>query len=319
MTVVAEKQVKRPAQTHSPSRAEAIRARTIQLLRTEISFISSPDFGGGSDHQSDLEMVDGLLQDAAQSTAGPDDLPAHLHRMCETDLLTQEQEQALFREMNHLKFRANSIRSRLDPDQPDLHSVETIESMLSRAEAIRNHLIKANMRLVMAIAKKFVSPQHSFDDMLSDGTITLLQTVEKFDYSRGFRFSTYAYRSIVRNVYHTVTTQRGEQARYIRDAEQWAFEQEDDRSSSLTDRKWDNLRRLTATMVRRLDRREQFIIRSRYSLGVHRRVRTLQCLATKLGVSKERVRQLEQRAIGKLNAMAADLDLDDVPHRNHCR
>ena len=75
------------------------------------------------------------------------------------------------------------------------------------------------MRLVMSIVKKFVTPQHSFDDMLSDGICTLMQAVEKFDYDRGFRFSTYAYRSIARNAYRSVTTARKEEARFTRDAE----------------------------------------------------------------------------------------------------
>ena len=60
------------------------------------------------------------------------------------------------------------------------------------------------MRLVISIVKKFVGPQHSFDDMLSDGTMSLMHAVDKFDYDRGFRFSTYAYRAIARNAYRSI-------------------------------------------------------------------------------------------------------------------
>ena len=149
--------------------------------------------------------------------------------------------------------------------------------------------------------------------MLSDGILTLMQAVEKFDYDRGFRFSTYAYRSIARNAYRTVTSARAEEARFTRDAEDCAFEQEADQSTStMTDNVWSNLRDLTASMLNELDRRERFIIRSRYALGAHRKVRTFQYLADKLGVSKERVRQLEQRAVGKLKAMASELEMDDI-------
>jgi RNA polymerase primary sigma factor len=61
-----------------------------------------------------------------------------------------------------------------------------------------------------------------------------------------------------------------------------------------------------------LDRRERFIIRARFSLGSHRRVHTLQSLADRLGVSKERVRQLEQRAMEKLRAMAGTVALAEM-------
>ena len=75
---------------------------------------------------------------------------------------------------------------------------------------------------------------------------------------------------------------------------------------------WSNLSELMASLLDQLDRRERFIIRSRYELGAHRKVRTFQYLADKLGVSKERVRQLESRAVGKLQALAAESANDDL-------
>jgi RNA polymerase primary sigma factor len=289
---------------------QAVRDRAEALLRTEIDFIPNPEFAAEDQRASDL--VDSTLVGKV-SQAAPTDLPPHLRRLCETELLTHEQEASLFREMNLLKYQANVLRSRLDPDDVTEHQVRSIEILLSRAEVIRDHIIQANMRLVMSIVKKFVTPQQSFDDMLSDGIVTLMQTVEKFDYDRGFRFSTYAYRSIARHAYRTVTTAQQQEARFTRDAEEWAFEQADDHSgSSMTDQVWSNLRELTASMVDHLDRREQFIVRSRYALGAHRKVRTFQFLADKLGVSKERVRQLEQRAVGKLRTMAAELEMDEL-------
>jgi RNA polymerase primary sigma factor len=65
-------------------------------------------------------------------------------------------------------------------------------------------------------------------------------------------------------------------------------------------------------MLDDLDRREKLIIRARFSLGSHRKVHTLQSLANRLGVSKERVRQLERRALEKLRAMAGDVKLAEL-------
>ncbi len=285
--------------------------RARQLLRTEIDFIPNPEFR--CEGLYDTGFVDATLAELEASSNGPADLPSHLRRMCDSELLSQEQETALFREMNYLKFRANALRSRINLENVDSRSIEAIDRLLLRSQTIRDRIIQANTRLVMSIVKKFVTPQQSFDDMLSDGIYTLMQAVEKFDYDRGFRFSTYAYRSIARNAYRAVTTARAEQARFTRDADEWAFEQEDDQSaSSMTEGVWSNLRDLMSSMLGELDRRERFIIRSRYALGAHRKVRTFQSLADKLGVSKERVRQLEQRAMSKLRAMAAEYEMDEL-------
>jgi RNA polymerase primary sigma factor len=149
--------------------------------------------------------------------------------------------------------------------------------------------------------------------MLSDGIMTLMQAVEKFDYDRGFRFSTYAYRAIARSAYRSVVELREEELTSSIEAESWASTQEvDGKSSALTDQVWSNLRQLTAAMLSKLDRRERLVIRSRYALGSHRKVRSFQDLANRLGVSKERVRQLEQRAISKLQVLAAELEHDEI-------
>ena len=65
-------------------------------------------------------------------------------------------------------------------------------------------------------------------------------------------------------------------------------------------------------MLDDLDRREKFIVRARFSLGSHRKVHTLQSLADRLGISKERVRQLERRAMDKLRTMAGEVQLVEL-------
>ncbi|QDS96874.1 sigma-70 family RNA polymerase sigma factor [Adhaeretor mobilis] len=287
------------------------RNRALELVQIEIDFIPNQEFELDDDGGEDV--VTSTLRQGNDSSQGDVDLPAHLRRLCDCALLTPEQERILFREMNFLKFRASVLRSRIDPDDVEATTMDAIESQLAQAQRIRDHLIKANMRLVISIVKKFVTPQQSFDDLLSEGVVTLMKAVEKFDFDRGFRFSTYAYRSIVRHVYRTVTLAAKEEASFTRDAEEWAFEDADTSSSSLmSDQIWSNLRELLASLLDRLDRRERFIIRSRYALGAHRKARTFQSLADKLGVSKERVRQLESRAVGKLQAFAVESKEDDL-------
>ena len=81
---------------------------------------------------------------------------------------------------------------------------------------------------------------------------------------------------------------------------------EDTSRSELADRLEQQHRELLTELVNRLDRRERFIIRSRFALGAHRKKRTCRELADRLGISKERVRQLEQRAISKIREMVTE-------------
>lgn len=234
-------------------------------------------------------------------------------RIGSDDLLTPVQEVKLFLRMNFLKFRAAAITDRLSSTAPNDEKLARAEAIMAEAEAIRNHLITANMRLVMSIAKKYATPQHSFDELVSEGTLTLMHAVDKFDADRGFRFSTYAYRSIVRTIYRCLMEAQKERQRVSSSLEEPALEEADEtRSSVAIDQVWQDVRDLAYSMLDQLDRRERFIIRSRYALGSHRKARSFQYLANKLGISKERARQLESRAVKKLRAIAEGYDRDEL-------
>ncbi len=280
-----------------------LRRRTRQLLDREIDFIGNREF---SQRCAKRRILGDLNETGTpqQKNRLPKDLPAHLARLCESALLTASEERELFRRMNYLKFRANRFRSRLNPDRPDMQAIGRVDHALQQAAEVRDLIIKANMRLVISIVKKFVTPKHSFDELLSDGIVSMMQAVDKFDYDRGFRFSTYAYRAIARNAYRTITDRHKEDSRYDSAmSEDLRNVPDEDRVSALDEKEWASMRSLMLQLMDQLDRRERFILRGRFALGAHRKVRTFQCLADKLGISKERVRQLEQRAIAKLKTL----------------
>jgi RNA polymerase primary sigma factor len=290
---------------------EQLRNRVRQMLTHEIDFIPNAEFQTSAAATEILGAGKALCGEVPVADA-PRDFPAHLARLCETKLLTADEERELFRLMNYCKFRANALRTQLDADDPNEEIFNEANAFMQQAADARDRIVKANMRLVVAVVKKFVSPRHSFDDLLSDGIASMMQAVEKFDYDRGFRFSTYAYRAIARNAYRKIHDQQKEHARFAPGGSESLVEVEQQSDSSTLDEKtWTRMRTLLSGMLDQLDRRERFIIRGRYALGSHRKVRTFQCLADKLGVSKERVRQLEQRAVSKLRAMAAESMLDE--------
>ncbi|WP_231742872.1 sigma-70 family RNA polymerase sigma factor [Stieleria varia] len=297
---------------------QQLQQRIRQRLRSEISFISNPSHGDPGFGKELFSEALGLaprqasLGLAAIKRSGVD-MPVHLGRLCEAPLLKPEQERMLFQRMNYLLQQAAIHRSMLNPARPSRVRLEIIERLIFMAEWHRDRIVEANLRLVFSIVKKFVNTSNAFDELLSDGIVALIRAVEKFDFDRGFRFSTYATQVIRRNSYRTVVTNQQERQTTVGGLQDMDLDLTHDvRESAISEKRWHELRARLSVMLDELDRREKLIIRARFSLGSHRKVHTLQSLADRLGVSKERVRQLERRAMEKLRAMAGDSDLSEL-------
>lgn len=275
-----------------------------ELVQAEMEYIYSPEF-------RDPEAADEILS-AEQIADEPDasawtgrGLPAHLVRLCEANLLKPAEERNLFRRMNFAKYQADLLRRQIDPRRPRWQLLSLVQRLLAIAVADRNRIVRANLRLVISIAKGFVDAKQTFDDLLSEGVSPLLRAVEKFDYDRGFRFSTYATLAVRRTLSRQVTNARRDRSRYMQ-GEPLLLEQIPDEPAAnpLDERQYQQRTKALTRMLGRLDSRERAIIRRRFGLESEGEVLTLQALAAELGICKERVRQIEQRALAKLRAMA---------------
>ena len=284
-----------------------------KLRAEKIEFIASTSF---DDPSSESEILGDFFLGTSVEVALPKTtkaplLPAHLARLCEAKLLTPEEEKSVFYRMNYLRFRADALKQKADLN--NCWNVRRIECLLKAADWYRDWIVKSNMRLVISIVKKFVNPQNRFDDLLSDGIIALIRAVDKFDVGLGFRFSTYATQVVRRNTYRSVMEKQNDRQRNFGSIHENGIDISDDqKESSMSEQRWHELRSRLALMLDHLDRREKFIIRARFSLGGHRRIQTLQRLADKLGVSKERIRQLEKRALDKLRGMTEAITLPET-------
>lgn len=288
------------------------RDRARKLLATEIAFIPNASFHLGDAHEADGSLASATGIPSAACHRGPDKLPAHLARLCESPLLGAAQEREMFRRMNYLKYRANALRATLDPDEPDVEALAEAERLLDEAQALRDEIVRANARLVMSVVKKFVTARNTFDELLSDGLITLFKAVDKFDYGRGFRFSTYVYRAIASNTYRSLAARANKEIIFIQPVGV-KFDIEDQTGSSVArERSWISLSHAMAELLGNLDPRERLIVSQRFAIGRQSPPRTLQSLADELKVSKERVRQLEQRALSKLQGLALERGLDEL-------
>lgn len=284
-----------------------------KLLATEIHFVPSTSFR----EPRNLVLEDGSCPVGGTEASCKSLIPAEGGErtlLGNAELLDARTERELFRTMNYLKFRANALRVKLDPDRLDVEILREAQQLLARAATVRDRLIRSNIRLVMSIVKKFVSPRRTFDDLFSDGVTTLINAVDKFDFNLGFRFSTYAYRSIARTAYRAVSDEQRTSGRFVSNADDpGSVEDALVRRGSLRDEPtWEKLDGGLARLLDQLNPREQFIVRARFGLGEADEPRTCQAIADELGLSKERVRQLEYRALDKLRKLATDLELEEL-------
>jgi RNA polymerase primary sigma factor/RNA polymerase sigma factor len=285
--------------------------RVERLAGMVISFIDVPAHMRKIDPEEIRATIEWQPNQSASSPRNRQRMPAvsaDVARMCMTPLLTPDEEVRLFKVMNYLKRRASELSASLDPDRPTpLALVEEIESLLRNAETVRNHILRANLRLVVSIAKKFVNAANTFEDLVSEGNLSLLQAAEKYNFSLGNRFSTYATRAIRNNLFHYVTDGHKRRQRFPCVEDDCLRAAEDSRPNE-----WYSETAFLANkgaahrLLKYLDPEKRSILESRFGLQPEGVPCTLKTLAAELGVSRERVRQIEARAIRELRLRAEE-------------
>jgi len=263
-----------------------------RLMSTEIAFVHRPEQGIAS--TPEIADLDAFLDElfAGEPNTSSRMAPERSLLQVPSHLLTRDQERRLFLHMNSLKFRANALRSRINPDGPSGRMIEEIESLLADVKRIRDCLTECNLRLVLSIARKLSNSQGHFEELVSDGLPILMRCVELFDASRGYRFSTYVTHSVQRHLYRVIKqVQRRKQRFAATDAEILVnvAEEADDRPQQMLDHA-----AIVSVIIQeaesQLDSRERLIIHRRFGLD-GKTTQTLRQIAEGLGISKLRVRQ----------------------------
>ena len=149
----------------------------------------------------------------AALTASADSVRAYLKQIGKVALLNAEQEVSLAKRIEaglYANYRLKQIKDsgeRLSPmNRRDLREIDR------DGRKAKNHLLEANLRLVVSLAKRYTGRGMAFLDLIQDGNLGLIRAVEKFDYSKGYKFSTYA----TWWIRQAITRAMADQARTIR-------------------------------------------------------------------------------------------------------
>jgi len=237
----------------------------------------------------------------------PAGLPPYLASLYENSLLTREQEQHLFRKYNYLKYKACKLRNQLDFEQPKATLMDQIEAAYQQAVEIKNQIARCNLRLVVSIAKRHVTPDQNFFELVSDGNVSLLRAIEKFDFARGNKFSTYGSWAIMKNFARTIPGEYRQRDRFRTSHDELFAATQEKRGNPMVEEtmQQDRISKINR-VLRRLDDRERQIIVGRFGLDHSQEPRTLKQVGAELGVTKERIRQIEARALTKLRIAAQE-------------
>ncbi len=220
-------------------------------------------------------------------------------------LLTKEGEQWIFREMDSAKLRAEELQQK-QPSGTD--QTRELHDLLENVKTFRAAIVESNLRLVLSLARKYSHSESEFDELVSEGNLILLNAVDKFDVERGFRFSTYATHSIQRHFFRFIQRKQKQKLREtsvntgVLSETTPDAEKESPLDSKLAEK-------LISKFDEYLDEREAAILRDRFGLNENKSPATLKAVSERVGLSKERVRQLQIRAIEKLQDLAIQLKL----------
>lgn len=287
--------------------------RAQRLLDMPTEYVYNESFDNSAMEAEILADMPDLeaFEESRRSMRIPKDAPPELASLYEMPLLSKEQEQHLFRKMNFLKYRAAKMVERFKLPTGGINilklrtqDLDVIDHYLDQATMVKDVLISCNMRLVVSIAKRHSGQTDNFFELLSDGNMSLIRAVEKFDYSRGNKFSTYASWAIIKNFARSIPEERNRKERFVTGNEEVFDATQDNRTDEheclqSAEQATYKVNRL----LEYLEPREREIIRLRAGLDNNHQGLTLEKIGEKLGITKERVRQLNVRAMKKLRSL----------------
>jgi RNA polymerase primary sigma factor len=215
--------------------------------------------------------------------------------------ISGDQERTLFLRYNYAKYRV--VREMKRQRKYYSHKrAKRIVHWYRRAQSTRKQIVHANLALVPSMAKRKSVSGVQFSELMSEGYMAVLRSAERFDVSRGFKFSTYACRSIISAFQYLGKKAQRNRQRFGAELDENHEESDfgDRRHESQRKNFIDTLHDVIYHNQADLNDVEWTIIHERYPLEENRRGKTLSQVGKKVGLTNERVRQIEKKTLKKL-------------------
>jgi RNA polymerase primary sigma factor len=185
---------------------------------TESDTVATPAAGATEstefvwDDEEESEALRQARKDA-EMTASADSVRAYLKQIGKVALLNAEEEVDLAKRIEAGLYSAERLRQADDTSEKLTTQLRRdLRWIVRDGERAKNHLLEANLRLVVSLAKRYTGRGMAFLDLIQEGNLGLIRAVEKFDYTKGYKFSTYA----TWWIRQAITRAMADQARTIR-------------------------------------------------------------------------------------------------------
>ena len=234
-------------------------------------------------------------------------------------ILTGAEERVLFYQFNYARYRVWKLQQEVwagAARQPTPEQAERVLAWHRRAELIREQIAETNLALVLAMAKRTRMSEVDFADLVSEGNMALLRAVDKFDAGRGYKFSTYACRAILK-----AFSRQGMKLSKYRQRFPTDFDPKLEKSNYVESKREgfekdaaEEVKRIVSENRAELTEVERTVIEHRFGLeSGEEKPMTLEQVGQIIGVTKERVRQIQNKAMEKIRVTLEESFLGNKP------
>ena len=317
--------IPRTPRPHTSLFHELTRERAEKLKNCTIEFMPNPLF----DHPDADNIILNVLPEEAMAKAQatvnagtnaksadvymariPRDLPAFLQDIFRQPVMPQEIETDAFRRMNYLKCKASHLQAALNAERATPTDLADIETLLLQAGELKNQIVQSNLRIAVHVARKHQRIDRPLIELVSDANIWLMRSVEKYDFSRPTRFSTYASYAMMKNFARDRVEQLTRRDSKVLTGQEEVLnavgsrEGDSGGAGGVADQiDAAHLQADLLSVIEELPERERELLASHYGLDQTQPALSLSEIGDKMGITKARVRQLEARALRKLRLL----------------